>query len=414
MKDKTLTRDFFAGNRKRLLAKLTGQTPIILSANGLVQRTRDDDVFPFEQDSNFWYLTGLSEPDVILVMDDSEEYLILPRRSARHKVFSEQADNDEIKNISAINKIYDHEEGWKKFSSRLKNSDGFSTIKPPEEYLDAYDTYTNPAARNLVKKIRAVKSGLKQKDITKEIIALRMIKTKPEIDYMRQAIRFTAEVLVKISKNISDYQNERDVAADLNDYYFRQNLDYAFMPIIAAGKNATVLHYQSNKSPIGESDIVLVDTGVKFNNYCSDITRVIAKNPSNRQIAVHKAVVEAQTYAMSLLKPGINMKEYEISVAKFIGGKLRELGVIKEITSKNIRKYYPHSTSHSLGIDVHDPADYSRPLQPGMVITVEPGIYIPEENIGIRIEDNLLITEDGAESLSSELSANINKLSIMS
>lgn len=415
MKDKALIgNSFFASNRARLLKKLDGGTPIILSANGLLQRTRDDDVYPFEQDGNFWYLSGIDEPDVILVIDNSEEYLILPQRNARHKIFSEQTDKDAIKAISSIDKIYDYEEGWKKLSSRLKDSGGFSAVKPPAEYLDVYDAYTNPAARNLIKKIRAVKSGLKQKDVTKEIIKLRMIKTKTETDCIRQAIRFTSEVLVKISENISNYQNERDIAADLNDFYFRHNLQHAFTPIVASGKNASVLHYQSNKSPIARDDIVLVDTGAKFNNYCSDITRVIVKNPSNRQTAVHKAVVEAQTYAMSLLKPGVNFKEYEISVAKFIGSKLRELGLIKEITSENIRKYYPHSTSHSLGIDVHDPADYSRPLQADMVITVEPGIYIPEENIGVRIEDDVLITEDGVESLSSGLSANIDKLSIIS
>lgn len=405
---------FFAGNRVKLLEKLTDFTPIILSANGLVQRTCDDEVFPFEQDSNFWYLSGVNEPDVILVIDNSEEYLILPERADRHKVFSEQIDKDRIKNTSGIHKIYDYKEGWEKLAGRLKKSKNFSTLKPPEEYLKVYDVYTNPASKNLVKKIRTINSGLRQKDINKEITLMRMIKSDEEISFIRQAIRFTSDVLIKISKNIDSYKNEHDIAADLNDFYFRNKLKHAFMPVVAAGKNATILHYKSNKSLINKNDLVLIDTGVKFNNYCSDITRTIIKNPTARQIAIHQAVADTQTYAMSLLKAGVSLRDYETKVAKFIGSKLKDLGLIKEITSENVKKYYLHGTSHSLGIDVHDPADYSQPLKIGMVITVEPGIYIPEEGVGVRIEDNVLIKQDGIEKLSSGLSAELDKLSIIS
>lgn len=387
--------------------------PIVISASGLVQRTRDDEVFPFQQDGNFWYLTGINEPDIILVIDQTEEYLILPKRDPRHKVFSEQINEDDIKTVSGINKIYDYEKGWEKLASRLKKAKEFSTIKPQEEYSKAYDVYTNPAPRNLVAKIFAINPDLAQKDIAKEIIELRTVKTKEEIDYIKKAIACTGEILVKISKNLSSYKNEHDIAADLNDFYFRSKLDYAFLPIVAGGKNATILHYKSNSSLINKKDLVLIDTGVKYNNYCSDITRTIGLNPSPRQRAVHKAVSDTQNYAMSLLEPGVLIREYETKVAKFIGEELKKLGLIKEITAENVRKYYPHGTSHSLGIDVHDPADYSQPLKAGMVITVEPGIYIPEENIGIRIEDNILITKDGVENISAILSANIDKLSII-
>lgn len=394
---------FFAKNRSNLLKKFAGFTPIVVTANGLVQRTRDDEVFPFEQNGNFWYLTGVSEPDVILVIDESEEYLILPERNDRHKVFSEQVDKNRIKNISSIDKIYDYREGWEKLTNSLKKSKNFSTIKPPEEYLDTYDVYTNPASRVLVKKIFAINPGLNQSDISKEIISLRMIKTDEEINCIRRAISYTGEILARISENITEYKNEHDIAADLNDFYFRNNLNYAFMPIVAAGKNATILHYKSNKDPIGKKAPVLIDTGVKFNNYCSDITRTIIKDPNPRSKAVYQAVADTQAYAMGQLKSGVTMKDYETNVAKFIAGELQKLGLIKEITNESVRKYYPHGTSHSLGIDVHDPADYSLPLKPGMVITVEPGIYIPEENIGVRIEDNVLITKDGIENLSSSI-----------
>ena len=402
MEDNYIDSRFFADNRKKILKKFAGSTPLILTANGLLQRTRDDDVFPFEQDSNFWYLTGISEPDLILVID-AEEYLILPERDPRHKVFSEQIDEDRLKEISGIGKIYDHKEGWEKLSKSLKKAKNFSYVKPSEEYSASYDVYTNPASRNLLKKILSVNPNLDKKDISSEIINLRMIKSQGEIYCIKRAISYTGDILEKIKKNINNYKNEHDIAADLNDFYFRNKLEYAFMPIVAAGRNATVLHYKSNNHPIGSEDAVLIDTGVKFNNYCSDITRTITRNNNRRQREVHEAVARTQGYAMGILKAGIGFRDYETKVAKFIGEELRKLGLIKEITNENVRKYYPHGTSHSLGIDVHDPADYSSPMKEGMVITVEPGIYIPEENIGVRVEDNVLITKDGIENLSSSI-----------
>ncbi|HEX5798122.1 MAG TPA: Xaa-Pro aminopeptidase [Candidatus Saccharimonadales bacterium] len=393
---------FFAGNRSKLLNQVNS-APIVLSANGLIQRTRDDEVFPFEQDGNFWYLTGVDEPDVLLVMDGSKEYLILPKRDDRHKVFSEQVDKAKLKNTSGISEIYDYDEGWEKLAAILKKSKSFHTVKPPKEFLSSYDVYSNPASRRFAEKVLNVSSTLEQKDISREIISLRTIKNNEEVNCIRQAIKCTGEILERISSNIDDYKNEHDISADLNDFYFRNKLDYAFLPIVAAGKNATILHYKSNKDPISKGASVLIDTGVKFNNYCSDITRTIMKNPTTRQKAVYKAVADTQEYAMGLLKPGVSIREYEIKVAKFMGAELKKLGLIKQANNENVRKYYPHGTSHSLGIDVHDPADYSKPLEAGMVITVEPGIYIPEEDLGVRIEDNVLITQDGVEELSSSI-----------
>ena len=119
--------------------------------------------------------------------------------------------------------------------------------------------------------------------------------------------------------------------------------------------------------------------------------------------AVYDAVVEVQNFAMTILRPGVILKDYEQKVEKFMGQKLKQLGLIKTINHKNVRKYYPHATSHFLGLDTHDSGDYQEPLRPGMVLTVEPGIYLPEESIGIRIEDDVLITDSGVENLSSNL-----------
>src|SRR5207249_1904686 len=151
-----------------------------------------------------------------------------------------------------------------------------------------------------------------------------------------------------------------------------------------------------------------VDIGAEVEHYASDITRTHSiGTPSRRQRAVHEAVLEVQKYGFSLLRPGVLMREYEESIEHFMGEKLRELGLIKTITHENVRTFYPHATSHFLGLNVHDIGDYDRPLEPGVVLTVEPGIYIAEEGIGIRIEDDVLITETGIKVLSDKLSRDL-------
>ena len=134
---------------------------------------------------------------------------------------------------------------------------------------------------------------------------------------------------------------------------------------------------------------------------------VMSGEPSRRQRAVYEAVLAVQEYGFSLLKPGVIFREFEEQIVAFMGEKLRELGLIKTITDENVRKYFPHATSHYLGLNTHDVGDYDRPLEPGVVMTVEPGIYIPEEGIGIRIEDDVLITESGIKNLTERLPRNM-------
>jgi len=147
-----------------------------------------------------------------------------------------------------------------------------------------------------------------------------------------------------------------------------------------------------------------MDVGAEYQHYAADITRTISLSaPSRRQQAVHAAVLDVQAYGFSLLNPGVDLKEYEQSIEQYMGEKLRELGLIKTIDHESVRAYYPHATSHFLGLNVHDVGDYSRPLEVGNVLTVEPGIYIPAEGIGVRIEDDVLVTDTGIEILTDRL-----------
>ncbi|MFT7615928.1 MAG: Xaa-Pro aminopeptidase [Candidatus Woesearchaeota archaeon] len=181
--------------------------------------------------------------------------------------------------------------------------------------------------------------------------------------------------------------------------FFSQNATFAYQPICASGKNACVLHYITNDSVIDQQKPILLDVGAEVCGYDADITRTI-NITTKRQEAIYTAVLAVQEFAISLLKPGVYLKEYEQKVREFMGRQLITLKLIKKATPKAIAELYPHGTGHFLGLDTHDVGDYKKPLAAGMVITVEPGIYSKKEGIGIRIEDNILITKTGCKVLS--------------
>jgi len=180
---------------------------------------------------------------------------------------------------------------------------------------------------------------------------------------------------------------------------------HGFEPVIAADKNATTIHHQTPTGEIKGNSLVLFDIGAEVENYSADISRTYAVSRATpRQKAVYRAVIATQEYAYSLLKPGVKLREYEAEVDKFMAKQLKGLDLLEDETDKRrLKKFYPHLTTHHLGLDTHDSADYDMPLEAGMVLTVEPGIYIPEETIGIRIEDDVLITETGIEVLSKDI-----------
>jgi Xaa-Pro aminopeptidase len=237
---------------------------------------------------------------------------------------------------------------------------------------------------------------------------MRSLKQPIELQAIQKAIDITTETLSEVIKrtNFEKYRYENEIEADISGGFRRRGADGdAFTPIVASGKRACTIHYDANNAKLGKNELVIMDVGAQFNNYAADIARTVSvnKNPSERSQAVYNAVLEACEYAKSQLKPGVMMKEYELSVRQFIGKKLKELGLIKIINPKKLMRYYPHATSHFLGLEPHDAGDYSKPLQDGMVLAVEPGIYIAEESIGVRIENNVLITTSGVKVLSGSL-----------
>ena len=403
MKD-NFSEAFFRDNRKRLCALFQGTAPIVMTANGLLQKSTDS-TYQFKQDGNFWYVTGIDLPDIILVLDKDKEYLILPEESQDKQDFYGAIDIDELKKRSGIDTILDAKRGWRQLSNRLQRVKHVATIAPPQPYMDVFGYYTNPARAVLAQTMKDINPEIELLDLRQQFALMRTVKKPEEITAIKQAISITAETLEEIRSKLSDYSHEYEIEAALS-YGFRHKgaHGHAFDPIVAAGKNACIIHYEHNNSPIAKRSLILLDVGAEASHYAADISRTYAvHDATKRQQQIHATVAEVQDYAFSLLKPGVMLAEYEKQVTHFMGEKLRSLGLIKNVEDDEIRRYFPHATSHYLGYDVHDVGDYSRPLEPGVILTVEPGIYIAEEGIGVRIEDNVLITDTGIEILTEQL-----------
>jgi Xaa-Pro aminopeptidase len=397
------TAEFFTANRERLRTLFAGTAPIVITANGLMQRNGDVE-FVFRQDSSFWYLTGIDNPNFVLVMDKSKEYLIAPAVSDYQAIFEDGFEHQQLTERSGITEILPHKEGWKQLGGRLKKVTSIATLSAPPTYVEDYGMYTNPARAQLVAQIKEFNNTAELLDLRTHFAHMRVIKQKPELQAIRQAIDTTSAALRQVKRRLGKYSYEYEAEADILHRFVRAGFATAWPPVVAAGANATVIHHWSNNGPIAAKDLVILDIGAEVEHYAADISRTYAvSQPTKRQQQVWEAVASVQDYAYTLLKPGILVRENEQKIEQFMGEKLRELGLIKIIDHDSVRHYFPHATSHFLGLEVHDIGDYAKPLEPGMVLTVEPGIYIPEEGIGVRIEDDVLITKSGIEILTRRL-----------
>lgn len=411
---KPFVSDFFSGNRRRLQTSAGDGGPIVITANGLLQRNSDS-TYKFRQDSNFWYLTGIDTPDVVLVIDGTEEYLIVPGRDTIREAFDGAVDYGALSDISGITTVLDEDEGWRKLSGRLKKTGRAAVVAPPPEYIEHAGMYANPARQRLYGRIQSLCQGGPAEtaltDVRPALAKLRVIKQDCELAAIQKAIDITIGGIEYSTQadRLRGYGFEFEAEVELSRYIKLHGAGgHAFEPIIVGGKRACTLHNLSMDAPLVATELIQFDVGAEYSLYAADISRVVAmREPSSRQRAVHMAVCDVQDYALSLLKPGVLLRDYETNVAEYLGTKLEQLGILKASSMDGIRQYFPHATSHFLGLDVHDVGDYDQPLAPGMVLTCEPGIYIPEESIGVRIEDDVLITENGCRVLSAASSRDL-------
>jgi Xaa-Pro aminopeptidase len=405
------TKDFFSTNRQNFWRRIGSQVDlVVISANAKVQSIGDEAAV-FKQDRDFWYLTGLDDPMAILVMTPSETYLIMPDKSIYQKIFEGDYSRESISVRSGIGDIYDSANGWQKLSLAIKRSQKMA-LNVGSAGLEAdLGMFASPIYESIRQKITSLHQNIEIIDAKKILAEMRMVKQPIEIVAIRKAIEITGLALRDALRpeTLASYSHEYQIeSAITHGMRSRGALGNAYPPIVASGKNATVLHYCDNSAIVNSNDTILLDVGAEYDHYSADISRTIhLGDPSQQQLAVFDAVRAVQAYAIKQLRPKVKLATYEQKVRKYMGKKLLELGLVDSNTPEQVNRFYLHSTSHFLGLNTHDVGDYDMPLRSGMVLTVEPGIYIAHEGIGVRIEDDILITPTGAEVLSRDIPSNL-------
>ena len=366
----------------------------------------NDATFRFEQEANFWYLTGIEAPDWWVIIDGKlgKSYLVAPEVDAIHDIFDGSISYNNAKKISGVDDVISEKEAIVLLKDLSKKYDTVYTLgKDPS--AEHYDFVVNPSQENMQKRLQKIFNNVE--DCRLDLAKLRAIKQPEEIEYMEKAISLTVDAFNQVKKKLPQLKYEYEVEAEFS-YIFRKNgsKGHAYDPIVASAKNACTLHYSDNNSLLKPGSLLLIDIGARISGYAADITRTYSiGTPTDCQIEVHKAVEKAHNRIVSLLRPGLLVSEYQDNVDEIMKSTLEDLGLLKK--PDDYRRYFPHAISHGLGIDVHDLLGRPERFLPGMVITVEPGIYIPEEAIGVRIEDDILITEDGYRNLSKSLSTGL-------
>ena len=408
MKNLPLNPDIFIQNRKRFTEKMKPNSIAIFVSNDEVPRNGDAN-YTFQQNSDLYWLSGIEQEDsmVILFPDNPDkkyrEVLVLVRpNELKEKWDGRRLRKGEATSISGMQTIV-----W------LDSLDGL--LQPWIHLADNIylDSNENDRKANLVRSrdyrfIDEMRSRypLHQYERAAKIMKeLRAIKTAEEIEVVKEAVKITGNTFSRVMQFVRPGVMEYEIEAEIIHSFISQRASgEAYGSIIASGDRARTLHYVSNNQECKDGELILMDFGALYGGYAADLTRTIPVNGkfTQRQKEVYNACLHLHNYAKSLLKPGISIIDYTEKVGDEATVQFMKLGLLKEEDFKNedpdnraYRKYLYHGISHHLGIDVHDLGTRTEPIKEGMLFTVEPGIYIEEEQMGIRIENNIWITKDG-------------------
>lgn len=397
---------FFSGNRERFVESLGGELAVLTGSTGM--QWHGDTAQPFRQEANFWYLTGIEHPDWRLVIDgrQSRSWLIAPEVDATHQLFDGSLSHEDAKETSGVDEVLSQKAGEQLLQALAKKHNIVYALGVPP-YAEYADFTLNPAPERLRKELKKLFGEVK--DCQKELAKLRAIKQPQEVNAIEEAIAISVPAFKKVKTAITLNKYEYEIEAELGYHFRRRNATHAFEPIVASGKNACTLHYTANNGKLLPGNLLLIDAGARVNGYSADITRTyVTGEPTKYQRKVHEAVRTAEKQIIELIRPGVSLKDYITSVDEIMKEALLSLGLMKNKKDTTAyRRYFPHAISHGLGLDVHESLGGYKEFQPGMVLTVEPGIYIPEEGIGVRIEDDILVTETGYENLTAGLSTDL-------
>lgn len=432
----------FANRRCALLADMLPNSIAIIPAAQLVTRSNDTE-YPFRQDSNFYYLSGFPEPDAVLILSNKSEFTEKPSRGNFSALFC--LPKDKMSEIWQGRRI-GPDQAQERFEFDVAHSTEELDIGL-ESYMDGHDHLyfargQNPVAEELVDTVlQQLRNAPKQSktapntqiDIGDLINAMRLIKSPQEIDIMRKAAQISCTAHRRAMSYSEQGKNEFHLEAEIHHSFAMQGAKHpAYGTIVGSGENACILHYTENNGELHDGDLILIDAGAELHGYAADITRTFPVNGkfTKPQKQLYQLVLDAQLASFALFKPGNTLKMATDCAIEVITEGLIKLGILTGSVAENIekqhfREYFMHGLSHWLGLDVHDVGIYKidgkdRPLKSGMTLTVEPGIYIAKDapveakwqGIGIRIEDNLLITDIGYEVLTQDAPKTIDEIEL--
>lgn len=423
MRYKQIPSTLFVENRKRFVAQMKPKSVAIFNSNDIMP-TNADGTMGFRQNSDLFYMSGIDQEESVLILAPEH-----PDPKLREVLF--------LKETSELIAIW---EGYKYTKAHAKEVSGIQTIA----WLDSFENFlkiitfecehiylnSNEHIRNgnevqtrdarFVQKMQGQFPLHKYERIAPIMSSLRMIKADTEIALLQEAIDITEKAFRRVLQFTKPGVTEYEIEAEfIHEFTRNRSRGFAYTPIIASGASSCVLHYIENAKACHDGEILLLDVGAEYANYAADMTRVIPVNGkfTPRQKQVYEAVLRTNTYAQSLMKPGIVWADLQSSVEQFIEGECIGLGLFTEQDVKKqnpeqplYKKYFMHGNSHALGIDVHDVWDKYRPFGAGTVLTNEPGIYIREEGIGVRLENNILLTESGNINLMANIPIEIEEI----
>ncbi|MDO4409796.1 MAG: aminopeptidase P N-terminal domain-containing protein [Akkermansia sp.] len=404
MRYEPLPASFYRANRAELASKLPIGSVLVLHSNDVFP-TNADGTFALHQNANLFYLTGIDQEESVLIMrirEDGWDETLLLRETNEQIVIWEgarltQKQAQELSDIQDVRWTSEYDTLLDSYLPKASNLYVEANLHPrstcPVETRNA----------RMCKQIQSRYPALKVQNVYDILATMRQIKKPEEIVALQKACDITnagfRELLSFIRPGVGEWQIEGFLS---NAFISRGPRKFSFLPIIASGKDTCVLHYIQNDKICQDGDLVLMDIGTEYGNYNSDMTRTVPVNGkfTPRQRAVYEAVRHTMEFAKSILRPGIRKSDYERQIRVHMGKELLTLGLVTEAQlAENpadppiVRKYFMHGCSHFLGLDVHDVGESDPIIATGMVYTIEPGIYIPEESIGIRLENDVLVGE---------------------
>lgn len=412
MKYSSIKKQLFIDNRAKFSKNLKSGSLAIFFSNDILP-TNADGSFGFVQNSDLFYLTGIDQEDTILlifpdVKDGKHKEVLFIKETNETIAIWEGAKltKQQATEVSGIDHVYWYHEFEKIFKTLVFQAE-YIYLNSNEHTRRYIDMETAQSRFN--KQIIAQYPLHKIERSAPIMHKIRAIKHPIEIELIQEACNITEKGFRRLLNFVKPGVMEYEIEAELiHEFVRNRSRGFAYGPIIASGFNACVLHYVDNNKPCQDGDVLLLDVAAEYANYASDLTRAIPVNGkyTKRQKEVYNAVLRVMKGAKAMLKVGNTFEKYNLAVGELMTEELLKLGLLKteEVKNQNpawpaYKKYFMHGTSHFMGLDVHDVGFFYEPMQAGMVFTCEPGIYIREENLGIRIENDILITETGQDDL---------------